>query len=74
MQEEAVPSTQLIYSIVDLHAITMSQDAGQLRIWKRETLATLLASGLDPERSTIFYQSTVRILVLLVHVVIDRLR
>ncbi len=66
MQEEAVLSTQLIYSIVDLHAITMSQDADQLRIWKRETLATLLASGLDPERSTIFYQSTVRIPGLLV--------
>ena len=66
MQEEAAPSTKLIYSIVDLHAITMSQDADQLRIWKRETLATLLASGLDPERSIIFYQSTVRISVLLV--------
>lgn len=60
MQDEAAPSTQLIYSIVDLHAITMSQDADQLRKWKRETLATLLASGLDPEKSTIFYQSTVR--------------
>ena len=60
MQDQAVPSTQLIYSIVDLHAITMSQDADQLRKWKRETLATLLASGLDPEKSTIFYQSTVR--------------
>ena len=61
MQEEAAPSTKLIYSIVDLHAITMAQDADQLRVWKRETLATLLASGLDPERSTIFYQSAVRI-------------
>ena len=60
MQDEAAPSTQSLYSIVDLHAITMSQDADQLRTWKRETLATLLASGLDPEKSTIFYQSTVR--------------
>ncbi len=72
MQEEAAPSTQLIYSIVDLHAITMSQDADQLRIWKRETLATLLASGLDPERSTIFYQSTVRISGLLVQLSLIR--
>ena len=60
MQNEASPSTQLLYSIVDLHAITTNQDANQLRRWKRETLATLLAIGLDPERSTIFYQSAVR--------------
>ena len=59
LQNEATPKTQLLFSIVDLHAITMHQDAEQLRKWKRETLATLLAVGLDPERSTIFYQSDV---------------
>ena len=59
LQNEALPSTQLLYAIVDLHAITTNQDADQLRRWKRETLATLLAVGLDPERSTIFYQSAV---------------
>lgn len=59
LQNKASPSTQLLYSIVDLHAITTHQDADQLRRWKRETLATLLAVGLDPERSTIFYQSAV---------------
>lgn len=59
LQKEAAPATQLIFSIVDLHAITVHQDAEQLRKWKRETLATLLAVGLDPERSTIFYQSDV---------------
>ena len=59
LQAEVPPSTRLLYSIVDLHAITMNQDAHQLRRWKRETLATLLAVGLDPERSTIFFQSAV---------------
>ena len=59
LQNEALPSTQLLYSIVDLHAITTNQNADELRRWKRETLATLLAVGLDPERSTIFYQSAV---------------
>lgn len=59
LQNEALPSTLLLFSIVDLHAITTYQDADQLRKWKRETLATLLAIGLDPERSTIFYQSAV---------------
>lgn len=65
MQNEASPSTQLLYSIVDLHALTMRQDPGQLRRWKRETLATLLAVGLNPERSVIFYQSRVMRLALL---------
>ena len=59
LQAEALPSTRLLYSIVDLHAITHAQDADRLWRWKRETLATLLAVGLDPERSTIFFQSSV---------------
>ncbi len=59
LQNEATPATQLIFSIVDLHAITVYQDAERLRKRKRETLATLLAVGLNPERSTIFYQSDV---------------
>ena len=59
LQNDASPSTRLYFSIVDLHAITTTQDADQLRRYKRETLATLLAVGLDPERSSIFYQSAV---------------
>ena len=59
LQKEAPSSTRLLYSVVDLHAITVRQDADQLRRSKRETLATLLAVGLDPERSRIFYQSSV---------------
>ena len=52
-------STRLYYCIVDLHAITVSQSPQQLRIWRKETLAALLAVGLDPKRCTIFYQSDV---------------
>ncbi|KAL9611310.1 MAG: hypothetical protein Q9167_004034 [Letrouitia subvulpina] len=58
-QTKAEPSTAVIFSIVDLHAITVQQDAIQLRQQKRETLASLLAIGLDPERVTIFHQSAV---------------
>lgn len=58
LQQQA-PDAKLIYSIVDLHAITMPQDADQLRRWRRETLAALLAVGIDPDRCTVFYQSTV---------------
>jgi tryptophanyl-tRNA synthetase len=59
LQDEAESSTRLIYSLVDLHAITIRQDPAQLRQWKKESLAMLLAIGLDPNRSIIFHQSEV---------------
>lgn len=59
LQDESDPSTNLIYSLVDLHAITIRQDTAQLRQWRKESLAMLLAIGLDPNRSTIFHQSDV---------------
>jgi hypothetical protein len=52
-------STRLIFCTVDLHAITQRQDAGTLRMRKREMLAALLAIGLDPKRSVMFEQSRV---------------
>lgn len=60
LQNNATPETTLLFSIVDLHALTVPQDAAQLRKWKKEAFATLLAVGLDPKRSTIFFQSDVR--------------
>ena len=45
--------------MVDLHAITVSQDPKELRDNIRETVATFIASGIDPERSIIFSQSKV---------------
>ncbi|KAJ5545357.1 Ribosomal protein S10 [Penicillium sp. DV-2018c] len=59
LQQDATEGTKLFFSIVDLHALTVPQDPGQLRRWRREAFATLLAVGLDPKRSTIFYQSSV---------------
>lgn len=59
LQDSASPDTTLLYSLVDLHAITAAQNPEQLRQWKRESLATLLAVGLDPERSILFNQSDV---------------
>lgn len=50
---------RLFFSIVDLHAITVPQPRDQLRQWRRESLATLVAIGLDPERSSLFFQSAV---------------
>ncbi|KAH6893594.1 hypothetical protein B0T10DRAFT_400622 [Thelonectria olida] len=59
LQQSEEPETKLIYSIVDLHAITMPQPPDQLRKRKREAMAALLAIGIDPERATLFYQSSV---------------
>jgi len=59
LQNEAENDTQLFFSLVDLHAITVPQDPAVLRKHKKELLASLLAIGLDPKRSTIFYQSAV---------------
>ncbi|VTT62520.1 unnamed protein product [Fusarium fujikuroi] len=58
--QEGHKEDKLIYSIVDLHAITTPQPADVLRKSKREALAALLAIGIDPEKVTLFYQSSVR--------------
>ncbi|GAA0707817.1 tryptophan--tRNA ligase [Paraclostridium ghonii] len=47
------------YSVVDLHAITVPQEAKNLRANTMQLLAQYIASGLDPEKNTIFIQSHV---------------
>lgn len=59
LQDEAEADTSLIFSLVDLHAITIRQEPRKLREQKQQSLATLLAIGLDPKRSIIFHQSDV---------------
>lgn len=59
LQRHEEADTKLIYSIVDLHAITMPQSPDYLKRCKREALAALLAIGVDPDRATLFYQSSV---------------
>ena len=48
------------FSVVDLHALTGSYDPADLRRRRHEMALSLLAAGLDPDRCTLFYQSTVR--------------
>jgi len=62
LQDEPAPSTRLLFSVVDLHAMTIPQAAERLRRHKRETLAALLAVGIDPNRAAVFYQSSVRLI------------
>ena len=48
-----------VFCVVDLHAITIKQDPKELRNNIRETVATFIACGINPEKSIIFNQSTV---------------
>ncbi|MDQ5894339.1 MAG: tryptophanyl-tRNA synthetase [Actinomycetota bacterium] len=48
-----------IYSIVDLHAITVAYEPDQLRTNLYDTTAALLAAGLDPERCILARQSDI---------------
>ncbi len=48
-----------LYCVVDLHAITVRQEPAELRRRTYETLALYIASGLNPEKNTLFVQSHV---------------
>ena len=47
------------YTLVDLHTITVRQDAADLRERCYKTLALMMACGLDPKRNVLFVQSHV---------------
>ena len=50
---------ECIFCVVDLHAITVKQNPKELKDNILETVATFIASGIDPQRSIIFNQSKV---------------
>ncbi len=47
------------FCVVDMHAITVPQDAVELRDAARHVAALYIACGIDPARSTVFVQSHV---------------
>ena len=47
------------YCVADLHSITVRQDPAQFRKRAMEIFTIYLASGIDPEKSTLFFQSHV---------------
>ena len=49
-----------IYSVVDLHSLTVRSDPARLKEMIREASAMLLALGIDPKRSILFVQGQVR--------------
>lgn len=48
-----------VYCVVDLHALTLPLEPGELRRQTIELAQLLLAMGIDPERSILFVQSQV---------------
>jgi tryptophanyl-tRNA synthetase len=50
---------EAFFCIVDLHSITVDYDPAELRKTSLDLAAMLFATGLDPERSTVFCQSHV---------------
>ncbi len=55
LQEE----NRCIFSVVDLHSITVRQEPAALRRQTLEVLAQYIACGIDPEKSLLFIQSHV---------------
>lgn len=55
MQDE----TECLFFLADLHALTVDVDPAALRRNVREMAAALIASGIDPGKSTLFAQSAV---------------
>ena len=51
---------EAFFCIVDLHSVTVDYDPRDLHDRTLDLFAMLLATGLDPDRSTVFAQSHVR--------------
>lgn len=46
-----------VYAVADLHSITVTQEPAKLRKTSLEAYALMMACGLDPEKSVLFFQS-----------------
>ncbi len=53
------PCADTFFCVVDLHAITLPHEPGDLLEATRKSAALYIAAGIDPERSAIFVQSHV---------------
>jgi tryptophanyl-tRNA synthetase len=56
----AQADTDAFYMVADLHALTLPYDPVELPKRTRETVAALVACGLDPQQVTLFVQSHLR--------------
>lgn len=56
---KAPEGVKCIFGTADLHSLTAHQSADELRTNRYGAIASLLASGLDPEKCILFHQSSV---------------
>ncbi len=59
LQNEAPRGDDILISIVGWHALTLPQNPKELAVSRRNMLATLLAFGIDPKKTILFYQEDV---------------
>lgn len=59
LQNSADRNDTILFSIVDLHAITVPQNTDTLRQSRREMLMSLVACGINLDRAIVFEQSRV---------------
>jgi tryptophanyl-tRNA synthetase len=59
MQQSGTKPRQLLYSVVGLHALTMPQSPKKLLEDRLNTLASILAIGVDPYKAILFFQEDV---------------
>ncbi|MET9697207.1 tryptophan--tRNA ligase [Streptomyces sp. NPDC006529] len=57
--EVAQHEAEAVFCVVDLHALTVEHDPARVRRLSRQAATLFLASGLDPQRCTLFMQSHV---------------
>ena len=50
---------ECLYGVMDLHSLTVRQNAAEFRKNARSLYALYVAAGLDPEKNCIYYQSHV---------------
>lgn len=54
-------STRSLFGTADLHAITIPKpNVKDFKTYRTEAIASILSIGIDPEKSTVFHQSSVR--------------
>lgn len=52
-------SSQLYFFVADLHSLTVPQDYKVLNDQRLEAFASIIACGIDPNLSTVYYQSSI---------------
>lgn len=51
---------EMFIFVADMHSLTIDIDPATLRKNRRDVMALYLAAGLDPEKTTLFFQSDVK--------------